>query len=255
MAYVDTVLQTVPLTTMKNEYTNRLTMFQTALGILQDPDHTSIWQGQPPLIFTDKVNATEVAVGALEDFCQQQGVTPTGTTLDKSREQKHLIEAAFSLGRALVTWFTDQNNLTDAAKVDFTRSDWNRFRNEDMLAKAKLVKSLADDLTAVPDAVKYDITAGAVNDLDSAITAFADYLTAPQQAISTRKSLTDQLRDRFNAVETMFGQLDDMILRFNKTAAGQAMIAAYHAARIVRDLGHGPSATPPTPPAPATGSK
>jgi hypothetical protein len=43
--------------------------------------------------------------------------------------------------------------------------------------------------------------------------------------------------------------LDNLILQFGGSDAGRKLIAAYQAARIVRDLGAGPSPKqPPTPP-------
>ncbi len=56
------------------------------------------------------------------------------------------------------------------------------------------------------------------------------------------------MRAKFNAVEAKFDSLDNLILQFNGTAAGRALVAAYQAARIVRDLGVGPK--PPKPPGP-----
>lgn len=239
---------------MKNEFANRLGSFQTALGILQDPKRKAIWFQLNPVIFTDKVTAALAAVGALETFCQQQGIIPVGPAQDKGREEKLLDDLAHSLARALVTWFTDQKDLTSAAEVDFTPSDWLRFRDEDLLGKARLVRDLANGVIAGPktaDAAKYDITADSVKVVDDEITAYAKFITAPQQAQSDRHSLTRQLRVRFSAVDDMMVQIDDLILRFNGTADGQAMIAAYQAARIIRNLGtrHEPDA--PTPPAPA----
>jgi hypothetical protein len=58
------------------------------------------------------------------------------------------------------------------------------------------------------------------------------------------------MRAKFNAVEAKFGTLDNLILQFNGSSAGRALIATYQASRIVRDLGHGPGPAPPTPPAP-----
>ena len=80
---------------------------------------------------------------------------------------------------------------------------------------------------------------------------YAAVLSAPQTSIADRKALTQQMRDRFNVVETLFAVLDDMILQFGAPAAGRALIAAHKAARIVRDLGAGPSPTPPPTPPPA----
>jgi hypothetical protein len=58
---------------MKNEFINRLTMFQTSLGILQDPARISVWSQKDPKAFTAKVADTSAAVDDLAAFCQQQG--------------------------------------------------------------------------------------------------------------------------------------------------------------------------------------
>ena len=89
-------------------------------------------------------------MGALDIFCQQQGIIPTGPAQDKMREEKLLDDLAHSLARALVTWFTNQKDLTSAAQVDFTPSDWLRFRDEELLAKARLVRNLANGVIAGP---------------------------------------------------------------------------------------------------------
>jgi len=95
--------------------------------------------------------------------------------------------------------------------------------------------------------VAYGITAAAVQELTDESDDYAAVLTAPQQSIAGRKSLTEQLRPRFKEVEAKFVSLDCLILQFNTTEAGRALIAAYQAARVVRDAGARPSPQPPTP--------
>jgi hypothetical protein len=41
--------------------------------------------------------------------------------------------------------------------------------------------------------------------------------------------------------------LNDLILQFDETPEGSAMVAAFKAGRIVRDLGHGPKKKNPPP--------
>jgi hypothetical protein len=80
---------------------------------------------------------------------------------------------------------------------------------------------------------------------------YAGVVSAPQASIADRKGLTQQLRNKFNAVELKFAALDNMIFQFNDGPASQALIASHKAARIVRDLGGGPRPAPATtPPAP-----
>ena len=50
---------------MQDEFVNRLGMFQTALGTLNDPANQPVWSGQPPVIFTTKVAQAATAVTEL----------------------------------------------------------------------------------------------------------------------------------------------------------------------------------------------
>jgi len=63
---------------MQDEFVNRLGMFRTALGTLNDPANQPVWSGQPPVIFTTKVGQAATAVTELEAFVAQQQVVITG---------------------------------------------------------------------------------------------------------------------------------------------------------------------------------
>lgn len=239
---------------MKNELTNRLGMFDTSLGNLNTPVHKLIWNGQAPLVFTTKVADAVTAVAGLREFCRKQGIDITGAALDKEREGKEAVVVAHKLARALVTWFRDQADETNAAKVDFPESGWRRLRDQIMVDTGRLVRDLAQGVVAGPDAAEaltYGITAAAVASVNKEVEEYAAVVSAPQVSIADRKGLTEQLRIKFNEVELKFVGLDDMILQFGDGAAGQNFVAAHKAARIVRDLGGGGS-SPTPPPAPPT---
>jgi hypothetical protein len=46
---------------MQDEFNNRLSMFQTTLGVLNSAEHQSPWQGQPPTIFTTDASLNLIA--------------------------------------------------------------------------------------------------------------------------------------------------------------------------------------------------
>ena len=239
---------------MRDEFTNRLGMYDTTLGNLNKPGNKAVWFQQLPVVFTAKVAGAGAGVEDLRDFCRKQQTAITGAALDKEREGKEAIEVAHTLGRALVTWFRDQADETNAAKVDLSESAWRRLRDQVLVDTGRLVRELAQGVVAgskAPQAVDYGITAAAVASVNKEVEEYAGVVSAPQTSIADRKGLTQQMRDRFNAVEALFAVLDDMILQFGATAAGRALIASHKAARIVRDLGAGPSPTPPPTPPPA----
>jgi len=149
------------------------------------------------------------------------------------------------------SYFRDHNDETNAAQVERSLSAWRRLRDQTLLDQARICRDLAQTVVSGP-AAAYGITAAVVGVLTAKIGGYAAAVTAPQQSIAARKSLTAQMRDKFNAVEARFEALDCLIPQFNTTEAGRQLIAAYETSRIIRDLGVGPSPTPPqpTPPSP-----
>lgn len=243
---------------MKTELNNRLAMLKTSIGILQAPDNKPLWQGQAPKVFSTKVAAAVTAVGGLETLCRQQSVCITGPAEDKLREREALLDIVHPLSAALVVWFEDQNDLANAAKVNFTASVWQHFTGGEVLRQAGVVQDLIAALVSGPQAApaaEYGLDAAALKEVADGIEAYGGVVTAPQQAISQRKTLTDQLRDEFNRVETAFGHLDRMILRLNKTPEGRTLIGAYQNARVVRSYGirhDSEEPNPEPPPAPTS---
>jgi len=229
-------------------------MFDTTLANLHKPANKAIWFNKPPQIFTVKVAAAVEAVAGLREFCRKQGLDITGAALDKEREGKEALAVVHPLARALVTWFRDKADETNAAKVDLPESGWRRLRDEEFASKARVAHGLAAEIVAGPnsaDAAGYNITAAVVATVDKEVEDFEKVLNAPQASIAERKALTEQARAKFNAVELKFVGLDDMILSFSNGAVSQDFIASHKAARIVRDLGGGGSdSTTPTPPSP-----
>ena len=235
---------------MKDEFFNRLEMFKTVVSVLRSPQHEPTWLNQPPTIFTTKEGVVETDVTNLDVFCGQQGVDITGAAKDKKREREEMITVALRLGSALDVWFIDHNDETSAAEVDLTLSEWQDLRDQPCLETARLVRDKAQAIVAGPDAaaaVTYGITAAEVTSLTNESDDFANVIVAPQVKIAGKKSLTEQLRARFNAVERQFEKLDKLILQFGATAAGRALILAYQAARTIIDRGAGPGPTPPGP--------
>jgi hypothetical protein len=239
---------------MRNEFTNRSGMFNTSLTTLNKDAYKAVWFQQDPKIFTTKVAEAGQAYGDLSEFCKKQAVDITGSAEDKAREAAEAEDAAYPIARALVQWFRDQKDETSAAKVDFSLTDLRRLRDQELLAQLNTTLELAQGVTSGASATQvadYGLTAAKVTALGKEIADFRQIINAPQASIADRKALTTQMRTKFNAVEQKFAALDDLILNFNGTAAGRALVAAYQAARVVRDLGGSPSTPAPTPaPAP-----
>jgi len=233
---------------MKDEFTNRLGAFRTTLDFLQAPANKVKWDGLPPLRFTSRVTEAVAAVAALAEFCQQQGAVIKGAAVDKKREEKELEDAAYVLGQAVAEYCRGLGNEADAARCAFSKSAWRGMRDAALLANAREVIRVAGVLLAGADADKAaecGITAATVAACRKEADDYEAVISLPQQAIAGRKATTARMRDRFNAVEAVFAGLDGLVEQFSD----KTFVAAYHAARTVRDLGRGPAAeAPPSPP-------
>lgn len=236
---------------MKDEFSNRLAMFKVARDLLNLPERKAVWLNVNPTIFTTKVAALDSALTALESFCQAHGVDITGAAVDKDKEETDVENVGHQLGRLLTQWFRDQGDETSAATCDLSLSKWRGLRDATLVLKAREIRDLAVPVAATPAGFAYGITSSLVQKLTTEVNEYEEVLTKPQTSIAQRKARTLGLRAEFKKVETLFEGIDNLILAYNETEAGRSLIAAYKAARIIRDAGHGPT-PPPVPPIPPT---
>ena len=234
---------------MKDEFSNRITMFKTARDFLHLPVQKAVWFQQPPLIFTTKAAAVVLSIAGLHEYCQQHGIDITGAAKDKGREEADVENAGHKLCRPLTRWFRDQDDETNATKCDLRISDWRALRDQTLIEKAREVRDLAVPVAANPAAFQYGVTSALIQDLTTQVNEYEEIVNLPTLNIGQRKALTLGLRAEFNKVEAQFEALEDFILAFDTTPAGRTLIAGFKQARIIRDAGHGPG-EPPAPPAP-----
>ena len=213
---------------------------------------------QPPVIFTTKVGEARIMVGAIREAQKKQEAGTGGPTDEKDREETELEDAASVLASALVLYYNDHQQESEAGELDLTMSDWRKLRDQQLLAEAQLVIDRATVLsggaTTAGEAAKYGIVPAAVAALTKERADYDAIVNAPDVAIAIRKSLTKGFRAAFSATEKKFAELDKPILQFRTTDAGKALAAAWKAARIIKgSASSGGSASPApgaaTPPA------
>lgn len=238
---------------MQDEFANKLDSFSRSLDVLDVPEHKVIWLDQPPVACTTKIGEARVMVGELKAAQQRQEAGTGGATAEKEREEAELEEAAGILAEALVIYFNDQGQETEAGELDLTPSDWGALRDQQLLAKSQLVIDRATSLTAgatAANATKYGITPEAVASVTKERADYDKIVNAPGVAIALRSSLTKGFRPAFKLTEKKFSEVDKLLRQFGKTAAGRTMIAAWNAARIIKNAGHAGGDEAPVNPAP-----
>jgi hypothetical protein len=230
----------------------RLKSFNRSFSVLDLAENLPIWKDQTPEIFTTKHGDALAMVAVIEEAAKKQEAGLGGLTDEKDREETELEDAAFMVSQALVQWFSDHQQETEAGQVALTKSAWKSLRDQQLLAKSQLVIDHATAITTGPgaaDAAKYGITPAAVTSLTKERKDFADIVNAPGAAQAVRKALTKGFRPAFSLIEKKFGELDALIIQFGTTPAGNSMIAAWNDARIQK--GNNGSTSAPANPTPA----
>lgn len=235
---------------MKNEFANRLGMARTVQLTLTKAAHIAIWQGQPPAAFGKKAALLPGVIDELSKLISDQETIITGFAELKDTEETELEDLAQETGAVLGSYFEDNHHTDLQAEVEFSISVWRKLIDESLVGRAKIVlarltTALADD---APGLVDYDLSAADITALTTSIADYEKIINSPQAAISGRAALTKVARPRFRKLSTLLGGLDKLVIRFRKTPEGRAFVDAYQAARIVRDLGTGPSTPPPATP-------
>lgn len=227
-------------------------MHLTVLKLLDSPEYQGAWKNQKPTAFTTRAAALRPLVNSLTDLIAAQQTATTGYAETKEREEQELEALAHEIGQTLADWYEDQGREGDSAQIDLSLNAWQRLRDTELIAKArllhqKLTQALASDATALAD---YDLTPTEATQLAKELADFEAITADPAAAISRRRSLTLALRPKFREVALLLKKMDRLVLRFRKTETGAAFASAWTASRIVRDLGASAPPEPETTPPP-----
>ena len=242
---------------MKDTLSNKKDSFNASLKVADDKENLPIWQNKAPLAFGTKLELTRAAVTALGSAGAEQSA-PTGGSTDALRLLRKDFETALHpLARATFRYLKDAGNLEDAAKVDITPSDLHDARAGARAGIGETVLDLAEPLTVAKNNAPapgetYGITAANFTKVDDLWSRYSTAVGAPAGKRAKHKALTDALPGQSATTEEMFAVLDDLILQFRGTPAGDRFVDAWFNARRVVDLGRRAAKAAPAPaPAPA----
>jgi hypothetical protein len=238
---------------MQNEFANRQNMHLTVLKLLDSPEYQGAWKNQKPTVFTTRAAELRPLVNSLTDLIAAQQTATTGYAETKEREEQELETLAHEISQTLADWYEEQGREGDSAQIDLSLNAWQRLRDTELIAKArllhqKLTQALASDAAALAE---HDLTPADATQLAKELADFEAITADPAAAISRRRSLTVTLRPRFREISELLKKMDRLVLRFRKTKTGAAFASAWTASRIVRDQGEsappvGPEPTPPS---------
>jgi hypothetical protein len=242
---------------MRDTLTTKLGSFQATLGVADRDENKAVWLNKPPLAFTEGLAAARTAVTALATVGAQQSADIGGST-DALRGLRAQFETALHpLARATFRCLKNMGRDEDVAKVNLTPSDLHNARAVALAGIGETILDLAEPLTQsngdgqLAPGEKYGVTAARVGELEALWTRYRTVVGAPASARAKRKALTNALPGQFALVEEQFAELDDLVIQFRATEAGDRFAEAWFNARRVVDTGRraakpNPAATPST---------
>ena len=239
---------------MNDRTTNKLDMIGACINVAEKPEHSLVWSAPPVLDFFADFAALKTEYGSISAAVAVADAATTGPAEAKDLAETVLENIAYTVARALCVHYKKTGNLTDRAKVDFTKSALMRLRDTALKTTCELIRDLANVARDESGAMGRGVTQARVLTLTAAIAGFSALMSAPRGQIATGSSLKRDLETRIAALTVRLDDLDDLVIQYEETPAGRAFIAAWQAARAIVDAGHGPAPVtpPPTPPTPPT---
>ncbi|MEN9574530.1 MAG: hypothetical protein RL514_2385 [Verrucomicrobiota bacterium] len=237
---------------MNSRIQNQLTMVGACITVANSADHKPVWFGKDPADFGTDLVALQTSYGNLTAKAALAEAAAGGAADAKSVAETTLEDAAYVLARALAVHFKKTGNLTARAQVDVSKSEIVKLRTQELVNKTTAIRDLAAAAVSEPNADKRGVTAARVAALSAAVTAFSSVMNAPRGEIVNRSALLREVETDAAALLDAVSDLDDLVLQFDGTEAGQRFNEAWKRARIIVDSGSGHSAPAVTPtPAPA----
>jgi hypothetical protein len=230
---------------MNNDQTNRVTMYKTTIGVLDE--NNEIWTPMTP--FADAVTRFKNKVSAIDTTAQKQE-TPTGATQDKADARDALEDVLFLACEALGVLAHASNDQDLVALTNITRSGIDKLDVEALSNRATLV--LAQANARKTELATLQVTQANIDELSQALQDYNEAKAGPRQATVARTVETESLSTLIReANDILRNEIDRMINLFRRTHP--QFVSAYQAARVIIDRAatRGAEKTPPpaTPPA------
>lgn len=241
---------------MKIRLQNQLNMIGACINVATSAEHRSVWEGNEPLDFAADLTQIQTDYGNVTAKAAQAEVATGGAADAKSSAETALEDATFIITRALANHFKKTGDLDRLGKVDLSKSAIVRLRTQELANKATAIRDIATAAQGEANAAQRGVTAARIATLTAAINNFTAVMNSPRGQIVNRSALLREVETDIAALVERVSDLDDLVVQFDGTEAGQRFIETWKRARIIVDLGGGgygetTPATPTPSPAPA----
>jgi hypothetical protein len=228
---------------MRKTMTSRLGSYQGTLVVADQSENKPLWLNKSPTRFTELIAGARLSLADLASAGAEQSADIGGST-EALRDLRGRFEGELLvLTRATYRCLKNDGRTEDAAKVNLKLSHLREARAVDLSGLGETVLDLAEAISQPAAAgqpvpgEKYGVVAAKVAAVDELWEKYSAAVGAPIGARAKRKALTESLPGRFAAVEEQYAELDDLIIQFRGTEAGDRFVEAWFNARRVFDTG------------------
>jgi hypothetical protein len=213
---------------MENVQINKLKMYQTTLGCLDD--FSTVWTGIAGMQEAD-TSALNLVQQILQRSLQQSSAT--GFAELKRLAKETMLRTAFKVGCGLTSLASATGNVQLAAQTGFSRSGLAAGREQEVLNRCQSLLALGNT-NAAALAAKYNVNASDLTALNTAIGNFTIAQPKPRKGITVSAAATAELVALFAQADEVFNhQLDPLVETL--AAANPAFYNAYQTARSIVD--------------------
>lgn len=211
---------------MEKNQEDTLGMYQSTNDVLLDDP--AIYAANLP--FTAAVEDLGDGIEDIEGLRDQQDEDIKGVTEDKGLKRSTLEERTYTVGSIIVFYASAIKNRKLLQKVNFTRSELTKARDNELPGMAEQVhqEAVANDAALLP----YGLTDAMTTALDTAKTEFVADISKPRAALSGTSAATEQLPGAFAVVNELLEERLDKGMELYRVSHPD-FYAAYFNARII----------------------
>jgi len=216
---------------MKTKNSNRVNMINSTIGY--SDANTAATAGIPSYAtILAQVKSKMVLINSLNQIADG---TTKGVTLDTNALRKEMTTLALKCANATLAYANSIHNNTLAVLVNYSESELNRKKKEDIDDVCEAIHDATD--TNIAGASNFGVTPTDVTDLQAAIDLYRIASQNPRQAIITKSQAKKQVTEMIREVidELLVAQLDKMVNTLKAT--NKVFYDGFKQAREILDLG------------------
>lgn len=234
---------------MDSRTQNHINMITACIQVAQQPNNKTVWDGNDPTDFTADITTLTAGHAQIQQHAAAWEQAAGGAADAKANAEATLEIIAHQLARAAYNHYKKSGDLDRAGKLNYSKNDIVKLRAQELIHTTTAIYDLASQATLMPSAAARGVTDAKVHELSKAIKAYSDVVSSPRSQIVTRSTLGKEIEKDIAALLELVRDMDDLVIQFSGTAAGDHFVTAWKRARIIVDVGSGHATPPPaTPP-------